>query len=845
MPYLADSYEAGDSVWQNGHAAKASQGAPPGSDAGSVPGDELWRDYGGGAGALDDGAGDSDAAAFGWLKKAASSVGRAAVGVVRTAASTAYDTAKAGYNVGPGSVIGLGLAVARGERIDRAAVGALKNTIAGARTLAPYAQAVTSLVPGIGTGVAAGIGAASALAQGARITDAVVAGVRGAIPGGPLAQMGFDAAYGVASGKPLSVVVLDAARSRLPSEAARKAFDVGLAVAQGQNIQQIAMTHGAAAAQRLIGQQVPDLGGVFHRAQRVAPGIAQVLGGSAFQQPVRAAQQQGRLFRPGIGVSGMEEAGVMERIPQLGPTVSRALSSASPVLAGAARPAMSLLSPSTATAARALMRRPDLRALGADALATRLHIPAIAAREAIASVAKTAKAIGTRQLNAGRAGLMPPGALARSIGPTMSLDSALATFGSAMAPKTFTPRPTAARPRLKTLSTAAVNRILALVPAARELHPRTLEAAQRLSRSTGAGALDSSGLVYVVESGDSMGRIAQKLTGSSGRWPELARANPRITDPNKIYPGQRLTLPASWVTTATPAAPPPAVAPPGVTEGRTYTVKSGDTMTSIARAFTGDGRRWPELASSNPRVTDPNKIYVGQRLTIPQSWPTAPGQAGPPPGPGPVAPAAPPPRPPAAIPPPPPGQPRPATPLASTLQVQMMLAGWAKTTGAAVPFDYGTLTDLTGREDGRYQSALASYQRYASSRGEQLRGDGVLDDATYQSLVAWTEAQGRRTTPGAPPGPTPTPGPMPGPAPAPAPMPAPGAAKPARGAERAAIEKAVEASIGTGTPGAPLQAAAAAGSSMAVPLLIAGGVVLAATMGAEKRRGGRHRKRAA
>jgi nucleoid-associated protein YgaU len=73
----------------------------------------------------------------------------------------------------------------------------------------------------------------------------------------------------------------------------------------------------------------------------------------------------------------------------------------------------------------------------------------------------------------------------------------------------------------------------------------------------------------------------------------------------------------------------------------TYIIKAGDTGTSIAKAYTGNGNRWPELVTVNPSTKDAKvgfKAYPGQRVNIPASWPAgipvvsqAPSIASPPP----------------------------------------------------------------------------------------------------------------------------------------------------------------------------------------------------------------------
>lgn len=104
------------------------------------------------------------------------------------------------------------------------------------------AQVIISFVPVVGQGINAAIAAGGALARGENIGDALVAGVKNSLPGGPVAAAGFDAAVAagkaIARGESIGDAALAATRAALPTEAARKAFDVGLAVVQGQNVQQ-------------------------------------------------------------------------------------------------------------------------------------------------------------------------------------------------------------------------------------------------------------------------------------------------------------------------------------------------------------------------------------------------------------------------------------------------------------------------------------------------------------------------------------------------------------------------------------------------------------------------------
>lgn len=54
-------------------------------------------------------------------------------------------------------------------------------------------------------------------------------------------------------------------------------------------------------------------------------------------------------------------------------------------------------------------------------------------------------------------------------------------------------------------------------------------------------------------------------------------------------------------------------------EARFYTVKSGDTLGKIAKEFYQNAGKYPVIFEANqPLLTDPNKIYPGQVLRIPE-----------------------------------------------------------------------------------------------------------------------------------------------------------------------------------------------------------------------------------
>ncbi|MCA1815329.1 MAG: LysM peptidoglycan-binding domain-containing protein [Acidobacteria bacterium] len=53
--------------------------------------------------------------------------------------------------------------------------------------------------------------------------------------------------------------------------------------------------------------------------------------------------------------------------------------------------------------------------------------------------------------------------------------------------------------------------------------------------------------------------------------------------------------------------------------GETYTVKSGDTLSKISKQYYGDANEYMRIFYANrDKLRDPDKIQVGQQLTIPK-----------------------------------------------------------------------------------------------------------------------------------------------------------------------------------------------------------------------------------
>ena len=62
-----------------------------------------------------------------------------------------------------------------------------------------------------------------------------------------------------------------------------------------------------------------------------------------------------------------------------------------------------------------------------------------------------------------------------------------------------------------------------------------------------------------------------------------------------------------------------AAAPAGQAGSQFYEVKAGDTLSKIAKQFYGDANRYSAIFEANkPMLKDPDEIYPGQTLRIPQ-----------------------------------------------------------------------------------------------------------------------------------------------------------------------------------------------------------------------------------
>ncbi len=59
---------------------------------------------------------------------------------------------------------------------------------------------------------------------------------------------------------------------------------------------------------------------------------------------------------------------------------------------------------------------------------------------------------------------------------------------------------------------------------------------------------------------------------------------------------------------------------PAASSGKTYTVKSGDSLSKIAKAQYGDASQWKRIYEANRgKISNPDLIHPGQEFTIPDA----------------------------------------------------------------------------------------------------------------------------------------------------------------------------------------------------------------------------------
>jgi len=98
-------------------------------------------------------------------------------------------------------------------------------------------------------------------------------------------------------------------------------------------------------------------------------------------------------------------------------------------------------------------------------------------------------------------------------------------------------------------------------------------------------------------------------------WDEIKKVNPAVNDITCDLTVDPTAAPAPAPATAAAAAS----ASGGSGRGRTYTVAAGDSLSKIAKNFYGNANQYMKIFEANKdRLSDPDKIKVGQELVIPE-----------------------------------------------------------------------------------------------------------------------------------------------------------------------------------------------------------------------------------
>lgn len=115
-----------------------------------------------------------------------------------------------------------------------------------------------------------------------------------------------------------------------------------------------------------------------------------------------------------------------------------------------------------------------------------------------------------------------------------------------------------------------------------------------------ASGTTSATVTYTVQSGDTLGRIAQRFNTTTEALVQLNG----LTNPDQIKVGQQLKVPATGGATTGST---------GAGQGRTHVVQRGETLGVIAKTY---GVTVAEIAAAN-NIADADTIFVGQALIIP------------------------------------------------------------------------------------------------------------------------------------------------------------------------------------------------------------------------------------
>ena len=78
------------------------------------------------------------------------------------------------------------------------------------------------------------------------------------------------------------------------------------------------------------------------------------------------------------------------------------------------------------------------------------------------------------------------------------------------------------------------------------------------------------------------------------------------------------SAPAASTASATSNQAAPQSTPSTAAQPKVYTIKSGDSLSKIAKQFYGDANQWSKIHKANlDKIKDPNLIHPGEQIVIP------------------------------------------------------------------------------------------------------------------------------------------------------------------------------------------------------------------------------------
>ncbi|MCU0569606.1 MAG: LysM peptidoglycan-binding domain-containing protein [Oculatellaceae cyanobacterium Prado106] len=125
---------------------------------------------------------------------------------------------------------------------------------------------------------------------------------------------------------------------------------------------------------------------------------------------------------------------------------------------------------------------------------------------------------------------------------------------------------------------------------------------------------------YTIQSGDMLTAIAQRNLGNANRWREITKENGQSfteEEARRLQIGQVVYLPGNAPIPTPSPSPAPAITP---ANRRSYTIQSGDMLSTIAQRSLGNANRWREITKENGQPfteAEARNLRVGQVVFLP------------------------------------------------------------------------------------------------------------------------------------------------------------------------------------------------------------------------------------